>query len=591
MEREKTILINLTRIAFAIIILRCFYLQVVRYSYYRELANRNCIRIIETGTPRGNIYDRNKRLLVKDAPSLNLVFVPYDLEHPEEEAEILTEIISMNKTQILQKFKARYVNPFDRVILKKKITKEEVSLIEEKALRLPGVFIQEGLVREHQLGEKTCHIVGYTGEVTEQQLQSYREKGYKSGDFVGQDGIERVYDEYLRGKAGGLQVEVDALGHQRKVLNRKMSLPGNDLILTVDHVIQEIAYDELEPMRGCVVAMDPRNGQILALVSRPGFDPADLQGYLGKKEGHPFLNRVIKGTYSPGSVFKIITELAALETGAIEEYDRVECTGYIEAAERVFHCWEEEGHGWVDINLALPYSCNIFFGTVGLKVGVSKMLEFAALFDLGHATGIDLPGEKDGHLPSRREIDALNLSIGQGPILTTPIQLLSLISTVANGGNIWKPYIVKEIVSPDGKKIKEFSPVVKKTVYVSSESIDILKRGLNNVVLFGTGGRARVPNVEVAGKTGTVQRAHRDMELGTHGLFVCYAPVDNPQISLVVFLDNASSSEAAFIAGRILKRVLVPEKEAVEELDEILDIIEEENGREVEDVEIYEEIN
>jgi penicillin-binding protein 2 len=559
MEREKTILINLTKIAFAIIILRVFYLQVVRYSYYRELANKNCIRIIKTGTPRGNIYDRNRRLIVKDSPSLDLVFVPYDVEYPEEEAEILAEIISVDRSAILRRFKNKYGNPFDRVYLKRKISKEEVSLIEEKAMELPGVFIQEGLAREHLFGEKNCHVVGYTGEITEQQLRSYIEKGYHPGDSIGQDGLEKVYDEYLRGVSGGLQVEVDALGHQRKILGRRESKSGNNLILTIDQVVQEIAYDELGKRRGCVVAMDPRNGQILALVSKPGFAPEALQEYFGKS-GYPFLNRVIQGTYSPGSVFKIVTEIAALETRAIEEYDRIECTGSIEVADRVFHCWKEEGHGWVDINLGLPYSCNIFFGIVGLKVGVSKMLEFASLFNLGQATGIDLPGEKGGYLPGRYEIDPLNLSIGQGPILTTPIQLLSLISTVANGGNIWKPYLVKEIISPDGNQVKEFVPVIKQAVYVSSETIDILKRGLKNVVLFGTGGQARVPGIEIAGKTGTVQRAHRDMELGTHGLFVCYAPADEPQISLVVFLDNASSSEAAFIAGRILKKILIPEE-------------------------------
>jgi len=562
MEKER-IFVNLTKIAFAIIILRSFYLQVIRYPYYRNLSNQNCIRTVETGIPRGTIYDRNMRVLVKDAPSLHLVFVPYDVESPEREASILANIIDLDKVSVMRRFKTRYGNPFDRVFLKRRLTQEEVARIEEYAGRLPGIFIQEGLIREHVLGKNTCHVVGYTGEITEQQLLSYRDRGYKPGDFIGQDGLERFYDEYLRGQAGGKQIEVDATGHQRKELGKTGSVPGDDLVLTIDQVIQEIAYDELGDRRGCVVAMDPRNGQILALVSKPGFDVNDLQSYL-EREGHPFLNRAIKGMYSPGSVFKIITELAALESGTIEEYDRIECTGQIEVADRVFHCWKEEGHGWVDINLAFPYSCNVFFGTVGLKTGVARMLEFADMFDLGRATGIDLPGEKDGYLPDRREIDPLNLSIGQGPILATPLQLLSMISTVANGGNIWKPYLVKEIISPDGGKIKEIDPVIKKTVYISPENMEILRRGLKNVVLFGTGGQARVAGVEVAGKTGTVQRAHRELEMGTHGFFVCYAPADNPQISLVVFLDSASSPECSAIAGKILQRVLVPEKKPVE---------------------------
>ena len=558
MEGEKRLFINLTKVFFAVIILRCFYLQIIRYPYYRNLSYRNCIRTIDTGIPRGIIYDRNMRPLAQDAPALHLVFVPYDLENPDKEAEILSEIISMDRQEILRKFKKRYANPFDRVYIKRQLTKEEVSLIEENMPSLPGVFVQEGLIRNYILGRDTCHLLGYTGEISEEQLKLLKEKGYKPGDFIGQDGVEKIYDDYLRGIPGGIQVEVDALGHQRKVMGKKDSSPGNNIVLTVDQTIQEIVSEELGDRRGCIAVMDPRNGQILAMVSRPGFDANNIKEYLDR-EGHPFLNRAIKGMYSPGSVFKIITEITALETGAIEEYDRVECTGEIQVADRVFHCWKEEGHGWVDINLALPYSCNIFFGTIGMKVGVSKMLEFASMFGLGSPTGIDLPGEKQGYLPDKREIDPLNLSIGQGPILTTPLQLLSLISTVANGGNIWKPYIVKEIISPDGQKIKEFSPELKKFVYVSEETIDILKRGLKNVVMFGTASRARIDKIEIAGKTGTVQRAAEELGLGTHGFFVCYAPADSPKIAMVVFLDSASSSEAAGIAGKALKRILIPE--------------------------------
>ncbi|MDD3726501.1 MAG: penicillin-binding protein 2 [Candidatus Ratteibacteria bacterium] len=558
MEDEKTVFINITKVALAIIILRCFYLQIIRFPYYRGLSYRNCIRTIETGIPRGVIYDRNMRPLAKDTPALHLVFVPYDLESPEREAEILSGIISMDKAELLKKFKRRYANPFDRVYIKRRLTKEEVSLIEEHMSVLPGIFVQEGLVREYILGRDTCHILGYTGEISEKQLVLLKEKGYKQGDFIGQEGIEKMYDDYLRGIPGGIQVEVDALGHQRKVMGKKDPLPGNNIVLTIDQTIQEIVSDALGDRRGCVAVMDPRNGQVLAMVSRPGFDSDNITVFLNR-EGNPFLNRVIKGMYSPGSVFKIITEITALESGEIEEYDRVECTGAIEVGDRVFHCWKEEGHGWVDINLALPYSCNVFFGTIGMKVGVSKMLEVASNFGFGSPTGIDLPGEKAGYLPGSREIDPLNLSIGQGPILTTPLQLLSLISTVANGGNIWRPYMVKEINSPDGKKIKEFTSELKRFVYVSSETMDILKRGLKNVVMFGTGSRARLDRIEVAGKTGTVQRAATEIGLGTHGFFVCYAPADSPKIAMVVFLDDGSSGQAAEIAGKALGKIFIPE--------------------------------
>ncbi|MCM8808991.1 MAG: penicillin-binding protein 2 [Candidatus Omnitrophica bacterium] len=561
MEREN-FLKNFVLFFIYLILLRSFYLQIIRYPYYYQLSIRNCIRTIETGTPRGVIYDRNGRVLAKDIPSINLVFVPYDLKNVENEIEILSKILDLDKEYLEKKLKGKYINPFDRVILKRNLTNKEISLIEENSYNLPGIFVQEGIRRLYPFGKKTAHLLGYLGEITKYQLERLKEKGYKMGDVIGQDGIEKQYDEFLKGIPGGIQVEVDALGHQRRILGRKEGQPGNDLILTIDATIQEIAAEELGNKKGSVAIMDPRNGEILALVSNPSFDPDNLKYYLdeSKFSEKPFLNRVIKGQYPPGSIFKIITEIAALETGTIREYDRIECTGAIEVRDRVFHCWKEEGHGWIDINLALPFSCNIFFGTIGMRLGVSQIIEYAKKFELGKKTEIDLPGEATGYIPNPKEADPLNLSIGQGPITTTPLQLLSLIATVANGGNIWQPFIVKKIVTPKGDILKEFIPNLKKTIYIDSETLDILRKGLRNVVVFGTGTRAQVEKLEIAGKTGTAQRAASELDLPTHGAFVCYAPFDNPKIAVVVFLDYGSSSQAAEIAGKILKRIFLPEK-------------------------------
>jgi len=561
MEREN--FLKKFLLIFIIIILgRCFYLQVIRYPYYYQLSIKNCIRVIETAAPRGIIYDRNGRILAKDAPSANLVFVPYDIKNPDKVIEILSDITGFDREYLKRKIERKYKNPFDRVILKRDLSSLEISLIEENSYNLPGVFVQEDIKRVYPFGKKTAHLLGYLGEISQTQLDKLKDKGYEMGDIIGQDGIEKIYDDYLRGIPGGIQVEVDALGHQRRVFGRKEGQPGNDMILTIDATIQEIAYEELGDKKGCVAVMDPRNGELLALVSNPVFDPENLIPYLDERRHpeKPFLNRVIKGQYPPGSIFKIITEIAALETGTIREYDRVECTGVMEVRDRVFHCWKEEGHGWVDINLALPFSCNIFFGTIGMKVGVSQLIEYAKKFELGKPTGIDLPGEAPGYIPSPQETDPLNLSIGQGPITTTPIQLLSLISTVANGGNIWQPFILKKIISPKGEIVKENTPYLRKTVYIDSETLDILRKGLKNVVEFGTGTRAKVEGLEIAGKTGTAQRAASELELPTHGAFVCYAPFDNPKIAVVALIDYGSSPQAAEIAGRILKRIFIPEK-------------------------------
>ncbi|RKY30502.1 MAG: penicillin-binding protein 2 [Candidatus Omnitrophota bacterium] len=552
MEKERFFK-NLIKVSVGLIVAKCFYLQIIRYPYYSALSKKNCIRTIELDIPRGKIFDRNGRILAEDKPCFNLVFIPYDLENPVKEAKLICKLISVDKKRVLKIMTRKYLNPYDRIIIKKRLSKKEVSVIEENTLNLPGVFVQPGIEREYPLKEKASHLIGYTGEISKEELERLKEKGLKIGDYIGKYGIEKYYDDYLRGIPGGVRVEVDALGHQRKILGEKKMVPGNNLILTIDGRLQEIAYRALGERRGCVVAMNPKNGEILALVSKPSFDPNKVEKYL-KAKGNPLLNRVIQGQYPPGSIFKIITEIAALEEGVISENDRIECTGEMEVGDRVFHCWKEEGHGWIDINLALPFSCNIFFGTIGMRLGSATLLEYAKKFGFGEPTGIDLPGEKPGYIPPPQISGGpLNLAIGQGAILATPIQLLSLISTVANGGNIWKPYVVKEIVSPEGKVIKSFSPVLRKTVYISPETLEILKRGLRNVVVFGTGVNAQVENLKVAGKTGTAQRASSELELPTHGAFACYAPADDPEISLVVFLDTGSSAVAARIAGNILR--------------------------------------
>ncbi|MFA5645136.1 MAG: penicillin-binding protein 2 [Candidatus Ratteibacteria bacterium] len=559
MEDRLRIFQKVIRAALFLLVLQCLYLQVIRFPHYRRLSERNCIRIVEFGIPRGEITDRNGRTLAIDRTCFNLVFSPYDLKNPRRVAELLTRLIGADLQLLLEEFSSRKGNPFDRFVLKRNLTQEEISKIEEYAFQLPGVFVQAGIDRTYPLGTGSCHLLGYLGEVSQEQIDSMKEERFKPGDRIGQYGLEKLYDVLLRGKAGGYQVEVDALGHQRRVLGKTEMTPGNSLILTIDQSIQEAAAQELEGKAGSVVAMDPRSGEILALVSSPGFDSYNIAKAL-RAPRQPFLNRVVAGQYPPGSIFKIVTETAGLELGLIGEHDRVECSGEMTLRDRVFHCWKEGGHGWVDVNLALPYSCNIFFGTLGMNVGARNLLDYAKLFDLGKKTGIDIPGEKPGHLPSVEESGgSLNLAIGQGALLTTPLQMCQLIAVVANGGNIWKPFVVKKILDPNGKIVKEFSQELKKTVFISEETLAILRKGLKNVVIFGTGASSRISEAVVAGKTGTAQTAHRDFQSATYGGFACYADAERPTIALVVFLDNAGSGQAARIAGRILRKVFNPE--------------------------------
>ena len=556
MEKERFFTL-LTRGAFAVLLLASVYAQVVRYPYYRGLVARYTIRPINEGTPRGEIRDRNDRVLVRDVECFNLIFFPQALTDPEVEAEEVARLAELEPARVRELFTRKYRNPFDQVVIRKRISEEQVARIAEHDL--PGVQAYEGRDREYVLGTDFAHVTGYVGEVSPEQLARLRDRGFVAGDTIGQEGLEKQYDDDLRGVSGGTLVRVDALGRPQGVIGRKPKKLGNSIMLTIDQTLQEIASEELGSRRGCVVALDPASGQVLALVSKPAYDPGAVEKALLRPEGNPFLNRVTQGAYPPGSVFKVITEIALLESGLVDEHDRVECPGFMEVGTIVFHCHKDEGHGWVDINLALPFSCNIYFATMGLKVGQEKIVEYARLFRLGSTTGVDLPGERPGiipapSLPAELSGGPLNLSIGQGRLTTTPLQLASLIATVANGGNIWRPFLVRRVVNEKNETVKETTPVLNGTVAVSPETMDILRRGLRNVVVFGTGVGAAVPGIAVAGKTGTAQRASIGLEAGTHGAFGCYAPAESPSLALVVYLDSGASGEAARIAGRVIKR-------------------------------------
>ncbi|MCM8825484.1 MAG: penicillin-binding transpeptidase domain-containing protein, partial [Candidatus Omnitrophica bacterium] len=392
-QRLKNFLV-VVRVLLIILLIQCFNLQIIHFSTYRRLSDQNCIRTIDLGIPRGKIFDRNGRLLAEDKTCFNLVFVPYDLKDPQKVASTLSQMLGIDYNELITKLERKSSNPFERRILKKGLTQSEIAVVSEYAFNLQGVFLQAGLDRLYTLEEKTAHLLGYTGEIAQEELELMENEGVKPGHFIGKYGIEKKYDSFLRGKSGGYQIEVDAYGHQRKIIKEIAMVPGNNLFCTIDRSIQEACYDALGDRAGCIVVMDPRNGEVLALVSKPSFEPSSVAKYTKPphSRNNPFLNRVIAGQYAPGSIFKIVTEIAALETGEISEHDRIECTGSMEVGNRIFHCWKEEGHGWVDINQALPFSCNVYFGTIGSKIGVGKILEYAKLFDFGKFTGIDLPG-------------------------------------------------------------------------------------------------------------------------------------------------------------------------------------------------------
>ncbi len=552
---------RLVFLTFIPLFLGLIFLQLFSYPYFRRLSENNSIRTIYLDIPRGKILDRNGIVLAEDKLGFNLAFVPFDLKNPSQCAKILAPILHTETSALLEKLTEKFANPFEPRVLYHNLSQEQLHFVEENSNLLEGIYVQAGLVRTYPLGKDASILVGYLGEVTKEELLSMKKEGIRPGDLVGRAGIERLFDHLLRGERGGTQVEVDAHGHQLRILGQKASKPGHSIVLTIDSRLQRIAAQKLGERPGSVVAISPDSGEILALVSKPAYNPSDPAPYLSKAN-KPFLNRAIAGLYAPGSVFKIITSIAALETGAITPEEEYNCSGMMVFGDREFHCWKEEGHGWVSFKDAFAQSCNIYFGQIGVKTGAAALLEFARRAGLGTPTGIDLPGEKAGFIPAVEESGgALNLSIGQGALLVTPLQMASLVATVANGGNILRPEVVKEIISPEGTVVERFGPSLRGYFFISETTLSLLKEAMELVVTSGTGRAAQVPGIPVAGKTGTAQIAHRELELPTRGSFVCYAPAENPEIAMAVVLDAGASSEAAAIAGQILKEYFYPPEE------------------------------
>jgi penicillin-binding protein 2 len=505
------------------------------------MAENNSIRLLPSRAPRGIIYDRKGNILVKSRPSFSITIYPWNLKQ-EDVAKTVKEIspiIGVKEEKIYQAIEESQ-RPFLSIPLKEDVDLKTATKILERKLSLTGVDLQVQPQRYYPDGKLLAPLLGYLGEIDKDKLRALRSKGYRLGDRIGKDGVERVYDEYLKGEDGGWQIRVNNRGQRLGVIGYEEPLPGNDLILAIDRQLQQVAWDSLEGRAGAIVVLNPQNGEILSLVSSPAYNPNLFAGSLSQEKWlslkndplHPLTNRAIQGEYPPGSAFKVITAIAALERGIASPDKEFSCSGLFPFKDRVFRCWKEEGHGTLNLKEAIIHSCDIYFYQLGLETGVDNIVDFSQEFGLGRTSGIDLSEEEKGFLPSRRwrekslsrewfEGDTINLSIGQGYLLVTPLQMVSLISAVANGGRLYRPYLVKRILSPEGEVIKEVRSRLIKEIRLKKENLDFLKESLFGVVnKQGTGWRARVKEIEVAGKTGTAENP-----LGEdHAWFIGFAP-------------------------------------------------------------------
>ncbi|MBI1899042.1 MAG: penicillin-binding protein 2 [Acidobacteria bacterium] len=539
-------------------------LQVQTHDVYSEAAERNRIKALPVLAPRGKILDRDGRVVVDNHSSFSLILSRENLK--PEHLKPIADGLNLDYDDLvarLRKFRNRPT--YEPIIIKEELTPGELAFVE--AHRDPETFPEMELIhaqrRLYPRDGFAAHVIGYVGEVSEVELNSIEFAKYEPGDVIGKYGLEREYNDTLMGIDGQRQVMVDNRGREREVIGLKDAVPGKNLQLTIDLDLQAVAELAMEGRRGAVVALDPRNGEVLAMVSRPSYDPNRFAGRIRSADWQqillnpdkPMINRAIQAQLAPGSTFKPIMLLAGLETGAVDDSFRVFCGGGASFYGRYFRCHQKGGHGNVDVSRALAVSCDVFFYNVGNRLGIDRIAQYAELAGFGGKTGIDLPHEAEGVVPSTKwkirnfrekwyAGETISVSIGQGALTVTPLQLAVAIGGIATGGVWQKPHLVRE---PRG-----IGPARKADVNLDN----VLKviNGMYAVVnLGGTGVRARIPNLEVCGKTGTAQLASNEVLKGTalgrklkdNAWFVGFAPRSNPEIVVVALFEGGEHGNLA----------------------------------------------
>ncbi|MEW5800784.1 MAG: penicillin-binding protein 2 [bacterium] len=582
--------------AFFCITIRILFMQIIEGEKYRTLSQNNRIRLVRITSPRGIIYDRNRRILSATRPSYQATIVLEDTEDLDSEIDFLSKILKVPATKLHEKIKSSpRRGPYKEIILKKDLTFLEVAALEEFKLNLPGVNVDVGTVRSYPEGALAGHVLGYVGEISERQLHQEMYKDVHAGDQIGQFGLERVCNRFLIGLDGGKQIEVDAWGREMQVLGYETPRAGDNLVLTVDLELQKFIEELLGGKAGAIVVMDTRNGEVLAMVSHPSFNPNSFASGISQKEWselihnsqYPLQNRAIQSHYPPGSVFKIIVAIAGLETGALNESTTFYCGGQVSIGRWTWKCWKKGGHGRLSLHQAIVHSCNVFFYQAGAKIGAEAIAHYAQLFGLGQPTGILLENEESGFIPTpawkQKALrtkwypgDTLSMSIGQGYISVTPLQAVNFITAVANGGTLYCPKLVRSVLNSQGEPIQELPSQVIRQMNISPKTLEIVQRGMFGVVNeYGTAARAMIPDIKVAGKTGTAQMVSlRDQgekedlpeELKDHAWFCGYAPFENPEIALAVFVEHGGKGGAtcAPIAKEIFLKYFQLKQERLE---------------------------
>lgn len=548
--------------ALALLIGRLVQLQIVGSGEFRAEADGNRLRVSLEPAPRGLILDRHGEVLASNRLSYSVMLYPMKLTHSQTEAVIdrLGRLLNIPPQTILAQWQRAGSLP---VRIMQDIDPKTIAIIAENQRLLPGVSIEPITVRYYPRGRFAAHLLGYTGEITERELQTMADEGYRQGDIIGKSGLEQTFDKELRGVPGRLQVEVDARGRPIRTLGEIPPIPGHTLRTTLDAGLQAVAEQGLEGKVGAIVALDPRNGQVLVMASKPDFNPNVFAGRITPQDWkalnsplHPLLNRAISATYAPGSTFKVVTTVAAMETGIVTETTHFLSTGIFTLGGHVFHDWKVGGFGRVTFHQALVDSIDTVFYEMGLKLGADIMARYAHEMGLGQKTGILLAGERSGVIPNNawaekylhRQLypgESVIMAIGQGYNLVTPLQLAVMVSTVANGGRVVRP---KLLIPPDPAEAKDPGIVN----HWKPATWHMLITGMRDVIDRGTGTAVHIPGIESGGKTGSAEEGVKGSK--TNGVMVVFSPLYHSRIAISCVIQRGGHGGS--VCGPIINRML-----------------------------------
>ncbi len=575
-EQKRIVFNAILFVAFIVLGIKLFQLQVYERNIYFQHSEQNRIRRLKLQPTRGVIYDRNGEVLVDNRPSYSLSAIPFECAKNDTIIGRLAFLLGQPKTEIKSRLKEAE-NPFSPAKIRRDVDFGTLVMVEERKLELPGVFYEVEPKRSYPAQIKAPHVFGYLGEVSKAELSSRKGEGLQQGDIVGKRGLEKLYDRDLRGRIGYNFIEVDALGREvREVTAEGERSPqrGKDFHLTIDARLQRLAEQLFVDKLGGVVMIDVHDGGVLALCSKPDYDPELFTGVMSPETWRnlvndprkPLYDRMLQSLYPPGSTFKLVLVAAALETGTADLNTSTFCNGAVAYGNAIFKCWKSSGHGQVDLLDAIKMSCNSFFYRLSLKAGLDAWSDYAKRFGFGSPTGIDLSGESAGLVPDKAYLDKtygkngwtngmlLNLGIGQGDLLVTPLQMAQFAMILANRGTYFRPHLIQRVYDPETRQYTKHNPQPKTVAGVSPRTYEVIAEGMYKVVNEerGTGRASYLPDYQVAGKTGTAQNPHGE----DHAWFIGFAPYENPQVVVCVLVENGGGggANAAPIARKLFRQ-------------------------------------